>query len=459
MNTSSKKIVEIFSFVVKEVDRVNSMIKQNPDLLQEILKKGAELQKQENGWNAGGYICSREAISQLFEIAKERVNSYPELKRRCKVESFFRPLEDQIARRLIENREEINEVTIKGILRYAKNAAMEKLVGWKYLFPIYTIQWDSGDFFKLGQVEFIKSDTFFQNNKEAINKSVETGETFLEDAKDFYMKYPWVAIVEVKKMESGIGNQQALNILEQTLNCLRLVIRSDNDHFIGIIEESPLSEISSSLAIDESGKFLAGKSWKVVQPRVTDKFFKSIEEDHWFNLILRIVVKYQDCSKLSTLEERLLEGLSWFGQGWKERDISSKLIKYVTCLEGLLLLSNEREGITEKLAERVALLSKENFEERKELFDEAKRIYDARSRLTHGKGNVSEEDLPFLCSKAESIAQLVLYFCAEIFSIIGHARDEEKILKDFFDLSKLSKDKKDINEFLLKFGAKGLKAQ
>jgi hypothetical protein len=336
---------------------------------------------------------------------------------------------------------------------------MEKLVGWKYLFPIYTIQWDSGDFFKLGQVEFIKSDTFFQNNKEAINKSVETGETFLEDAKDFYMKYPWVAIVEVKKMESGIGNQQALNILEQTLNCLRLVIRSDNDHFIGIIEESPLSEISSSLAIDESGKFLAGKSWKVVQPRVTDKFFKSIEEDHWFNLILRIVVKYQDCSKLSTLEERLLEGLSWFGQGWKERDISSKLIKYVTCLEGLLLLSNEREGITEKLAERVALLSKENFEERKELFDEAKRIYDARSRLIHGKGNVSEEDLPFLCSKAESIAQLVLYFCAEIFSIIGHARDEEKILKDFFDLSKLSKDKKDINEFLLKFGAKGLKAQ
>jgi len=451
MNTSLKEIAEIFSFVVREVDRVNSTIKEHPDLLQEILRKGAELQRQKNGWNAGSYICSPEAISQLFEIAKERVNSYPELKGRCKVESFFRPLEDQIARRLIENREEINEVTIKEIFRSAKNAAMEKLVDWKYLFPIYTIQWDGGDFFKLGKVEFIKSGTFFQNSKEAINKSIGTGETFLKDAKNFYMKYPWVAIVEVKKMESEIGNQQAFNILEQTLNCLRLVIRSDNDHFIGIVEESPLSEISSSLAIDETGKFLGGKSWKVVQPRVTDEFFKSIDGDHWFNLVLQVVVRYQDCSQLSPLEKRLLEGLSWFGQGWKERDGSSKLVKYVTCLEGLLLLSTEREGITEKLAERIALLSKENFEDRKELFNDAKHIYDARSKLVHGKSGLSGEELLSLCSKAESIAQLMLYTCAEIFLTIGDVRDEDKILKEFFDLYKLSKDKNDIKKFLFKF--------
>ena len=69
----------------------------------------------------------------------------------------------------------------------------------KYLFPTYAIQWDGGDFFKLGKVEFFKSDTFFQNNKEAINKSIETNETFLKDAEDFYMKSPWVAVVEVKK--------------------------------------------------------------------------------------------------------------------------------------------------------------------------------------------------------------------------------------------------------------------
>jgi hypothetical protein len=451
MNTSLKEIAEIFSFVVREVDRVNSTIKQHPDLLQEILRKGTELQKQKNGWNAGGYICSSEAILRLFEIAKEKMNSYPELNGRCRVESFFRPLGDQIARRLIENREEINEVTVKEIFRSAKNSAMEKLVDWKYLFPIYTVQWDSGEYFKLGKVEFIKSDTFFQNNKPGINKSIETGETFLEEAKDYYMKYPWVAIVEVRKMEPEMGNQQALNILEQTLNCLRLVIRSDSNHFIGIVEESPFSEISSSLAIDETGKFLAGKSWKVVQPRVSDEFFKSIESDHWFHLVLNVVVRYQECSQLSPLEKRLLEGLSLFGQGWKETNRSSKLVKYVTCLEGLLLLSTEREGITEKLAERIALLSKEDFEERKELFDDAKEIYDARSKLVHGNGNFSEGKLLSLCGKAEGIAQLILYACGEIFSIIGNTKDENKILREFFDVCKLSKDKNDINKFLLKF--------
>lgn len=451
MNTPLKEIVEIFSSVVREVDRINSMIKQHPDLLQEILRKGTTLQKQKNGWNAGGYICSPEAISKLFELAKERVNSYPELKGRCKVETFFRSLEDQIARRLIENREEINEATVKEILISAKNSAVEKLVDWKYLFPTYVVSWGGGDFIKLGKVEFIKSDSFFQSKKEGINKSIEAGETFLKDAKDFYMKYPWVAIVEVKKMEPEIGDQQALNILDQTLNCFRLVIHSDNEHFIGIAEETPFSEISSSLTIDGSGNFLAGKSWKAVQRLVNDEFFKSIEGDRWFNLILHVVEKYQDCLQLTHLEQRLLEGLSWFGQGWKERDLSSKLIKYVTCLEGLLLLSSEREGITEKLAERIALLSEENFAERKQLFDDAKQIYDARSRLIHGKSELPEEKLLNLCSKAERIAQLMLYACAEIFLIIGNVKDEDKILKEFFDLSKLSKDKKDIDRFLLKF--------
>ena len=252
-------------------------------------------------------------------------------------------------------------------------------------------------------------------------------------------------------MEPEIGNQQALNILERTLNCLRLVIRSDGNHFIGIAKENPLPEISSSLAINETGNFLAGKYWKLIQPIVNDEFFKSIQGDRWFNLILHVVEKYHDCLKLTSLEERLLEGLSWFGQGWKEKDLSSKLIKYVTCLEGLSLLSNEKEGITEKLAERIALLSKEEFEERRKLFGEVKQIYEARSDLVHGQSGYSEECLLSLCKKAEKISQLMLYACAEIFLIIGNVRYEDKILKEFFDLSKLSKDKNDINKFLLKF--------
>ncbi len=453
MSKSLKEIAGIFSFVVLEVDRISSLLKNQPALFQDIARKGGLIQKQKGG----GYMCGPEAALHVLELAKEKVNSYPELKGRCKVESFFHPLEDQIARKLIENREEITEAIIKEIFRSAKNAAMGKLVDWRYLFPVYAVTWDGGNFIKLGKVEFIKSETFFQNNRECINKSIEAGETFLKDAQDFYMKYPWVGLVEVKRMEPDIGDRRASNILEQTLNCLRLVLRSNSDHFIGIAEECPLSETSSSLAIDENGKFLSGKSWKLVQPIVNEEFFESIEGDRWFKWILHVVQKYQDCLELTPLEERLMEGLSWFGQGWKEKDLSSKLIKYVTCLEGLLLLSNEGEGITEKLAERIALLSKECFEERKELFNDAKQIYDARSKLVHGRSGFSEEKLLSLCSKAEGIAQLMLYTCGEIFLIFGNVRDEDKILKEFFDLSKLSKDKSDINKFLLKCRPNGEK--
>jgi hypothetical protein len=447
MSKSLKEIAGIFSFVVREVDRISSLLKNEPGLFQDIVKKGGMIQKQKGG----GYMCGPEAALQVLELAKERVELYPELKGRCKLNSFLHPLEDQIARRFIENREKISEAAVKELFRSARNAAMEKLIDWKYLFPTYAVHWEGGDFIKLGKVEFIKSHTFFQSNREVINKSIENGEIFLKDGENFYTRFPWVAIVEIKRMEPEIGHRQASNVLEQTLNCLRLVIRSNSDHFTGIVEECPLSESSSSLAIDENGKFLSGKSWKLIQPIVNEEFFKSIEGDRWLNLILHMIEKYQDCLELTPLEERLMEGLSWFGQGWKEKDLSSKLIKYVTCLEGLLLLSNEREGITEKLAERIALLSKECFEKRKELFNDAKQIYDARSKLVHGKSVFSEEELLSLCSKAESIAQLMLYTCGEIFLIFGNVRDEDKILKEFFDLSKLSKDKDEINKFLLKF--------
>jgi hypothetical protein len=77
MSKSLKEIADVFSFVVREVDRIRSLLKDQPGLFQDIASKGGLIQE---------YICGPEAEMQVLELAKESVESYPELKGRCKLE-------------------------------------------------------------------------------------------------------------------------------------------------------------------------------------------------------------------------------------------------------------------------------------------------------------------------------------------------------------------------------------
>jgi len=88
-----------------------------------------------------------------------------------------------------------------------------------------------------------------------------------------------------------------------------------------------------------------------------------------------LVVNIEGISKFARFEYYL-------GLARGNRDLSTKLSLYATCLE--TLFSDAAQEVSHKLAERVAFFLARDGSERKIIHQTVKDAYDFRSRLTHG---------------------------------------------------------------------------
>lgn len=88
------------------------------------------------------------------------------------------------------------------------------------------------------------------------------------------------------------------------------------------------------------------------------------------------------------------------------------LLRYVTCLENVLMLPGEKESIGDKLRSRTALMVGRNDGERREIYAFIKDVYDARSKRVHrgGKKKAKTVDLRRLrdvCRRAMACALII----------------------------------------------------
>jgi hypothetical protein len=98
------------------------------------------------------------------------------------------------------------------------------------------------------------------------------------------------------------------------------------------------------------------------------------------------------------------------------------------------------KGVTEMLSERLAWLSFPNatdFNNRRSTFDEMRSVYRARSKAVHGD---PVKELAPLVLKAEELASLGIFACAQLPSLFRGEQNENKLreqLKEFFVRLKL----------------------
>ena len=83
----------------------------------------------------------------------------------------------------------------------------------------------------------------------------------------------------------------------------------------------------------------------------------------------------------SKFQRRIFRAARWISMGVYEDHISNKILKLAVGLE--CLLGNEKTCITEKLAERCALVQQLDFEGRIKLYKKIIHFYDARSKIVH----------------------------------------------------------------------------
>lgn len=112
-----------------------------------------------------------------------------------------------------------------------------------------------------------------------------------------------------------------------------------------------------------------------LNPLVYNEIIKQSKKEREKLLGESLVVNIEGISKFARFEYYL-------GLARGNRDLSTKLSLYATCLE--TLFSDETQEVTHKLAERVACFLGDDGNERKIIHQTVKDAYNYRSRLTHG---------------------------------------------------------------------------
>lgn len=447
-------LIEMIRFLLSEVDRLHEMTEKG-------LSKEAFAECGIHGMLRGPrhvtMLCGKAAKKRLAEAAEARIESDPELSGRVYLGAYLDALESAIISRCIEKREPIARDLLKEIFASAKAAALATLETRRYFFPTFCIDEQGIDEFTIGPVRFERPRKFFERERAAWDKSMNAAaaepcveqksgdrEAFIKSTHEFFQRteeeikrFWWIASVEIAGAETDIGWERAHTVIDLSCTILRVLVSAKDSSYIGLANESPKQRTEFRFSLTQSGHFQPYQSVSAINMPVVPGFLKEAKNNVAGFAQLECAVD-QVCkwNKLPPAEERLLTGLRWFGEAWKDRHPQSRLVKFATCLESLLM-TGDKEGITEMLAERAALLLGTDYITRKQHYADAREVYSARSKAVHGDKKAKNNRFSTLNQKAHELAAWTLLTFAQMCPAFPKKCEFDKLLAEFFVAFKL----------------------
>lgn len=121
-------------------------------------------------------------------------------------------------------------------------------------------------------------------------------------------------------------------------------------------------------------------------------FWSGYQKEKYDNYI-KVLSQITQKSSRTSLEKKILQAIQtyWFSKLSKRIEIRFLLV--ISAFESLLLSRNDLNYLGKRLAEKVAFLCSQNFDERMKLYIKIKRFYDIRSKIVHsGSSNIVPND-------------------------------------------------------------------
>jgi hypothetical protein len=218
-------------------------------------------------------------------------------------------------------------------------------------------------------------------------RSAEIEKEMLDSTCRYYRQFPWVAEVEVPPCDEKVSARRARDAAQGAMDLLKPFFEAQGSHFR--LAEDPSPTVSTDNLTRRKGEFQF--SWS----RGGEGAF--VEEGWWDELsqardwIVRIggaaIEGYVNPAIESTLRDRWLDALDWYGQAISERRLAARLVKFAAALERLTVTEN-KPGVTDLVTRRTALLAADdpvNATTIARAREDANEIYRRRSELMHGR--------------------------------------------------------------------------
>lgn len=352
----------------------------------------------------------------------------------------------------LRNRREITRSAVDKMLARALKAARQEHRMLTHYLPCLLVHNREPLEFRVGPVRFLHVSKFFADFGEMLDEQqhqssserrakaeamVASGELddlmprsqwqeldrqLLQDVRDYYTPYAWVAEVTVPACDEKMSRVRAELTVQAAIDVLKLLafdwyfgrrLRLGVDH--GVIDKVV------DLVRREDGQFEI--TWK-------RGGHTALAQDGWFDDVVKdvgghlhaagqVIEAYLVPDQPFQIATRWLDALNWYGQAVEERIASAQIVKYVAALERLTITertpTDGDRGLTEAVTRRAALFaagSDEEARERRRL--EARELYRWRSKLMHGqaspvvKEQLRADQLRSLMASADDLTAHVL---------------------------------------------------
>jgi hypothetical protein len=275
-------------------------------------------------------------------------------------------------------------------------------------FPIHGLELKDIDEIKMGPINLIPYATMMERTNEKIYtyfdsiEDTESRERIKSKIEGILPSFVSGVCAEVETRGDFFKSTElAENYARSIIDLLRIYLPiiympSDvNAIKIGIMDNDDFT-MFNSFAVSMNYPYDVGYSeqWKGRRFNyiLSKKKLELMKKNHLEEFLHTII---EGAASKSEFNARIFRAARWISMGVNEDEDSSsnnKILKLAVGLECLLI--NEKTCITEKLAERCALVQQLDFEERIKLYKKIIHFYDARSKIVHeGLGNIDSREV------------------------------------------------------------------
>lgn len=251
-------------------------------------------------------------------------------------------------------------------------------------------------------------------SEKADEKSRAWSSDHLRRAIEYYRSYKWFSEVTVDGFDEETAEDAAYEVLTSALDCLYFLMGRKGTYRVEVGRFKIANDDRALIwTKPDDSMVVRVSSGSLNVMGFEDGWSKELERQdvrRTLDLIKSVLAAKADLRIDRPLANRFADSARWFGEGVRDRKSYSKIVKFITAIERLVV-AGKTDDISETVGVRVADLTiqsddPKDWEEKKAL---VKRAYATRSDLVHGSVSPLSSSVLKSVSVCGDIAEEVLY--------------------------------------------------
>lgn len=389
---SKKQLIEDIKFIFAECERLWDQI-QSQGLLS-ISKEDSFCEIPHPSNNSAKMLCGRAASERLIQLSSNIAKQHG-LEKKIKPEKFREIFSRIMVNRFLREKRSINTKEVDKVIASSVKQARTNLKNVTYFIPCHLMRTKDPEALVIGPIKFhnrasirrVFLDKLRQSTEDKGHENNKYSRRLLKDALRYYRKFQWVTEVEIKGYDRETSAEIAEQAVTSALDCLHLMLGAEWTDKMQIQGPAIFMDRRAKLYLSDSNELEASLSSSVFgQVNFTDGWSEGLSSPEHINILNLFGVALElavDPALARPLSQRFLDAAQWFGEASRDKSPSTRVVKYVTALERMVM-TEEHDDISRLVSDRVSAFCFDKPEDRETWRAKVKKTYDLRSKLVHG---------------------------------------------------------------------------